>query len=399
MNDPFLTLVESETPIELAHLEVEGKTEGHGRIVVNDRSIVLRAITKATAGIRPGEDVKVKATTLDGRILRISGCLMSINNQLQPLTEYQALLVRVNAVRARASGKDPDEDLTDTPEEITINIAIPKLIASNATTTTSVQISTLGIGSQDTTRDCLILRDNTFILEKGDLRITWKRHPNQDANCGIPLLAAVAYLHGAPAWYYYQRVQTRKDRCYVLRNNLKIPITSLTPLTKRLADLYPDHAINVVNSASTLLSEHQFREKLHDVVHNFIVGTARVVDGVAATLVAAAATEGLCRVLQNKKNRDAKQIIGNPAKELGLPKEIIDLGLTSWQRVRNTLAHGHFYLAHDRDAKPDLPRSANENILHDLSRVSGLFHAILLKTAGYSGPVAISKFEDRDAEI
>ncbi len=256
MNDLFITLVESNFPIELAHLEVEGKTEGHGRIVVDDFCIVLRATIKATANVRPGEYLKSKATTLDGGILLITGYVLSINKQPQSLAEYQRLVVRVDTVRARASGKDPDEDLTDAPEEITTNLAIPKLVASNAATTTSVQTPMLGIGSHYTTRDCLVIRDNTYILEKKDLRITWKPAPNQDVNSGIPFVAAVAYLHGAPAWDYYQRVRTKKDRFYVLRNDLKLPITSLTPLTNRLADLYPDHAINVLNSVTTLLSEH-----------------------------------------------------------------------------------------------------------------------------------------------
>jgi len=309
-------------------------------------------------------------------------------------------VVQIDKIRARESGKDPDENVADAPEEITSNLAIQKLAAYNAATTTTIQSSALGMGASHTIRDCLVIDDNTYVLEKHDLRITWRAQPNQDINLGIPLLAAVAYLHGAPAWHYHQTVRTKKDKFYELRNNLKLPITSLTPLTNRLADACPHHAVNVIKSVATLLSVHRFREELHDVLHNFIVGTARAVDGIAATLLAVAATEGLCRVLQGQRDRgDAKQIITDTAKALQLPDQIVDPGLTSWERVRNTLAHGHFYQAHNRYINLYKPRSANENILHDLSRVSGLFHAIFLKKARYAGQFALSKFEDREAEI
>jgi hypothetical protein len=407
MNELFIALVESNSYIELAHLEVEGKGAGHGRIELDDRSIVLTAITKATAAIMPSEFLKVKATTLDGGILRLTGVVSSIQYSQRPSslhTEYLQLVIQTYEVRACKSGKDPDENTPKALERITSNLAIKKLATHNAATITTIQSPTLGTSVRPK-NDCLVIDENTFVVENSDLRIIWKPQSNQDINSGIPLLAAIAYLHGAPAWYYHQAVCTKEDEFYELRNNLKLPITDLTPLTDRLAAIYPQHAINVLKSIATLLSEHQFREQIHDVLHNFIVGTARTVDGVAATLLAVAATEGLCRVLQGqvlprqRARGDAKQIITDTTRSLRLADQIIDPGLTSWERVRNTLAHGHFYRAHDRYINVNKPRSEDENIIHDLSRVSGLFHAILLKTAGYAGQFALSKFEDLEAEI
>jgi hypothetical protein len=400
MNDIFISLVESNSYIELAHLQVEGKTEGHGRIEVKDRSIVLSAITKA-AEIRPGEDLKLKATARDSAIFRITGSVLSVEtSQRGTFAQYLRLTVQIDEVRGRESGKDPDEDLADAPEKITSNIAIPKLFASNATTTISVGISVLNVGSTDIKSDCLVIDDNSYVLQRRDLRVTWKPQPNRNIDSGIPLLAAVAYLHGAPTWYYYQSVRTKEDEFHQLRNNLKLPVTRLTPLTERLAKPHPEHAISVIKAITRLLSEHQFREQIHDMLHNFIVGTADSVDGVAATLLSAAALEGLCRVVQGQGEKGkANQMIRDTGKDLQLPDYVIEQGLKCWERVRDTLAHGHFYRAHNRDMNAHIPRSPDENIIHDLSRISGLFHAILLKTAGYAGPVAISKFEDRQAEI
>jgi len=401
MNSFFLNLVESNFPIELAHLQVEGKSEGHGRIIIDNHCILLNAITKAAPVIRPGEDLKVKTTTLDGAILHMTGFVLSSKtSQRGPSAPYVQLVAEINQVRGRKSGKDPDEDLDDAPEEITTNLAIQKLAAYNAETITTVKNSALETGETHTRRDCLVIDDEAYVLKRVDLRVTFSPRANQDISAGIPLIAAVAYLHGAPMWYYYQTVRTKKDEFHELRNHLKLPITRLTPLTDRLAETHPDHVISIIKAVERLLSEHQFREQIHDVLHNFIVGTADSVDGVAATLVAAAATEGLCRVLQGEGKRgNAGQIIRDTAKGCQLPNHLADPGLRSWERVRDTLAHGHFYRVHDRYVNPNIPRSADENVIHDLSRVSGLFHAILLKTAGYSGPVAISKFEDREAEI
>jgi hypothetical protein len=38
-------------------------------------------------------------------------------------------------------------------------------------------------------------------------------------------------------------------------------------------------------------------------------------------------------------------------------------------------------------------------IIHDLSRIAGLFHAIILKAGKYRGPVAASLLEDKIVQI
>src|ERR1700730_7613358 len=111
MNSLLLNLVESNSLIELAHLQVEGKSEGHGRITIDNHCILFNAITKAAAVIRPGEDLKVRATTLDGTILRITGFVLSLKtSQPGPSAPYVQLVAKIHRVRGRKSGKDPDED-------------------------------------------------------------------------------------------------------------------------------------------------------------------------------------------------------------------------------------------------------------------------------------------------
>jgi hypothetical protein len=117
-----------------------------------------------------------------------------------------------------------------------------------------------------------------------------------------------------------------------------------------------------------------------------------------------AALEGLCRLLEGKIDGQggpsAKQIIEAATANLHLGQDIVAPGLNSWDRVRNTLAHGHFQHAHRSLVHPQKPaRAANETILHDLSRISGLFHAITLKVAGYSGRFALSILEDKEGQI
>jgi hypothetical protein len=87
------------------------------------------------------------------------------------------------------------------------------------------------------------------------------------------------------------------------------------------------------------------------------------------------------------------------AARLRLAQDTVALGLNSWERVRDTLAHGIFQRAHQSLVHPRKPaRPANENIVHDLSRISGLFHAIILKEAN-TGPFALSILEDKDGHI
>jgi hypothetical protein len=215
------------------------------------------------------------------------------------------------------------------------------------------------------------------------------------------ITTAVAYIHGAASWPYYVEIQAKGDATFSLRNSFHLPKTFLRPISNRLAKLNPEAVVNVVRSASELIATHRFSGEVHDILHNFIVGTGH--DAVAGTLLAAAALEGLCRLLEGKIDSlkpSAKKIIEAATARLHLGSDVVLLGLNSWDRVRNTLSHGHFHRAHLCVVHPQRPaRAANENILHDLSRISGLFHAIILKEAKYTGPFALSILEDKEAQI
>jgi hypothetical protein len=204
------------------------------------------------------------------------------------------------------------------------------------------------------------------------------------------------------SWLYYVEVQTKGDATFTLRNSFNLPTTVLRPITSRLANSNPDAVINVVKSTSELIATHRFKDEIHDILHNFVIGTAG--DAVPGTLVAVAALEGLCRLLEGKidgpRRPSAKEIIEATTARLRLGQDTVTLGLNSWERVRDTLAHGIFQRAHQSLVHPRKPaRPANESIVYYLSRISGLFHAIILKEAKYSGLFALSILEDKEGWI
>jgi hypothetical protein len=234
------------------------------------------------------------------------------------------------------------------------------------------------------------------------VQITYIPDHGASPDAWVPITTAVAYVHGALSWPYYVEVQTKRDATFTLRNSFNLPRTFFRPITSDLADSNPDAVVNVVKTVSELIATHRFKDEIHDILHNFIIGTAG--DAVPGTLVAVAALEGLCRLLEGKidgpRSPSAKQIIEATAARLRLGQDTVALGLNSWERVRDTLAHGIFQRAHQSLVHPRKPaRPANENIVHDLSRISGLFHAIVLKEATYTGPFALSILEDKEGEL
>jgi hypothetical protein len=399
MDDNIRNLITSGTKIELARLEIDGepKRQGHGEITLEDQKITLTIIGNSGTSANFGELLEIKAEMTDGKILVVTGCPHKFTSG-----RYPKIVMHVREVVGRRSGRDPDEQTNEAMEVITANLYFKELAACNGRAVIREEREAIGGIHHEEKLDHLVIEGDRIYVQKRDgLEITYAPNQGECRDAWVPVTAAIAYIHGTVAWPYYKEFQTKGDTDFVLRNDLDLPKTELKPINGLLGDLYPDAAVNVVKSIIGLISTHAFREEIHDILHYFTVGTAY--DAVPGTLVATAALEGLCRLLEGKidsRKPSAKKIIEEAISNLYLGADVVDPGLGSWDRVRNTLAHGHFQRALESCVHPKKPvRAANEGILHDLSRISGLFHAIILKTAGYSGPYCTSILEDKVGRI
>jgi hypothetical protein len=399
MDDKIRNLITCGTKIELARLEIGGETkrQGHGEITLEDQKITLTIIGNSGPSTNFGELLKIKAEMTDGKILVATGFPHKFTSR-----RYPRIVMHIREVVGRRSGKDPDEQTNEAPEVITTNLCFKELAVRNGKTIIREEREGIGGIHHEEKLDHLVIEgDRIYVQERNGLEITYAPDQGESRDAWLPVTAAIAYIHGTVSWPYYKAFQTKGDTDFVLTNDLDLPKTELKPINDRLGDLSPDAAVNMVKSIIGLISTHAFKTQIHDILHYFTVGTAY--DAVPGTLVAAAALEGLCRLLEGKIDSDrpsAKEIIEEAISKLVLGKDVVDPGLASWDRVRNTLAHGHFQRALEARVHPKKPmRAANEGILHDLSRISGLFHAIILKTARYSGPYCTSVLEDKMGRI
>jgi hypothetical protein len=383
MNNAIRRLVLEAQNLHLAHVSIEGTTQRDGHGFLSRQGNVLTLTIFASNGTIVGlkENLRVKAETQSGEILIIEGRPHAITRGHYPRVE-----MHFDKLLGTNSGNDPASLQDKTIERITTRLSISDLIGANAKTIITEDRPEIEDYLSHEKTDCLVIEpDHFYVRQENGLEITCNLKPEEHRNVWLPITSAIAYIHGVPCWPYFTKLQGKNDATFELRNVLDLPRTKLRPIGNSTAMCHPTSLVQIAKSIAEMFSVHPASKKIHQILHNFVIGTAG--DGVAGTLVAAAALEGLCRLLEGKidgQRAPAKDIIKMAAGSLGLDLPPFSPALESWDRVRNTLAHGIFHRAYDVYPNPKKSRRLpGEDIIHDLSRIAGLFHAIILKAAKY----------------